>query len=330
MGTRRVLTLVSLLAAAGCTEAPEPRDSAVERFDPRLDRIIDTRAPVDTLGEGFTWSEGPVWVPELDALLFSDVPENRIHAWSADIGVRVWLEPSGYTGVEPRGGEPGSNGLLLDPDGRLVLCQHGDRRMARLVAPLTDPAPEFETIVGTWDGRRFSSPNDATYRSDGSLWFTDPPYGLTPGRQAEEREIPFNGVYALFPNGHLVVVTDTLTRPNGIAFSPDGGTLYVAVSDGSAARWVAYDVAEDGTVTGGRVLLDVTGRAEPGLPDGLAVQRSGVLFATGPGGVWIIHPDGTPLGRIRTTEATANVAFGQDGRSLFMTSDSRLLRIRVL
>jgi gluconolactonase len=202
--------------------------------------------------------------------------------------------------------------------------------MARLASPLTDPAPEFETIVGTWEGGRFSSPNDATYRSDGSLWFTDPPYGLTPGREAEDREIPFNGVYALFPDGRLAVVTDTLTRPNGIAFSPDGRTLYVANSDGSKARWVAYDVSEDGTVTGGRVLLDVTGRPGPGGPDGLEVSRSGVLFATGPGGVWIIHPDGTPLGRIRTAEATANVAFGEDGRSLFMTSDSHLLRIRVL
>jgi len=303
----------------------------VERWDPRLDGVIAPDAVVDTLATGFDWSEGPVWVPGLDALLFSDVPRNRIHAWSEEAGERIWLEPGGYTSDSPGSGNDGPNGLLLDADGRLVICQHGDRRIARLDAPLDAPAPAFETVIATWEGARFNSPNDAAYRSDGSLWFTDPPYGLPDQGATDAREIPFNGVYALRPDGRLEVVTDTLTRPNGIAFSPDERTLYVANSDAGRAWWVAIELGEDGTVGEGRILLDVTAQARDasGLPDGLKVDRDGNLVASGPGGVWIVAPDGTALGRIRTG-TTANVAFGEDGRSLFITAWSRLLRTRVL
>jgi gluconolactonase len=328
-------TAAILLLAAACAEPPPEATMpapgiTLERMEPGLEAVVDAGAPLDTLADGFSWSEGPVWVPSLGAVLFSDVPENRIHAWSADAGERVWLEPSGYTGSEPRGGQPGSNGLLLDAEGRLVLCQHGDRRVARLAAPLESPSPAFETLADRHGDARFSSPNDAVYRSDGSLWFTDPPYGLA---GPEDREVPFNGVYALFPDGRLVVVTDTLTRPNGIAFSPDGRTLYVANSDPGKAWWAAYDVAEDGTVGEGRLLVDVTGHVggdEPGLPDGLKVDHAGNLFASGPGGIWVIAPDGEALGRIRLDDPAANVAFGEDGRSLFITASSRLLRTRVL
>lgn len=339
-GAIRLAAIVSALAlTVGCAERqPEPREmavspSVVERFAPGLDRVMAVDVTVDTLATGFSWSEGPVWVPALEAVLFSDVPENRIHFWSAAVGERVWLEPGGYTSEEARDGQNGPNGLLLDAGGRLVICQHGDRRVARLATPLGSPAPDFETIADDYDGSRLNSPNDAAYRSDGSLWFTDPPYGLPGGNGSDEREVPFNGVYAVYPDGRVVVVTDSLTRPNGIAFSPDEQTLYVANSDGARAYWAAYAVAEDGTVGEGRVLLDVTdhmGPDEPGAPDGLKVNRSGVLFATGPGGIWIIDPDGTALGRIRMGDPAANLAFGEDGRSLFITASSRLLRTRVL
>lgn len=344
----RILLLLPLLAAcvgdrateeagaggresSASAESPPRTIGSIERLDPAIDALIPPDAVIEILAEGFDWSEGPVWIEDGGYLLFSDVPANRIYRWKENEGARVWLEPSGYTGDVPRGGEPGSNGLLLDGEGRLVLCQHGDRRVARLDAPMSAPAPLFTTLVDRYDGKRFSSPNDAVFDSRGALLFTDPPYGLPEGPGDRTQEIPFSGVYRLGIDGAVTLLTDELSRPNGIALAPDELTLYVANSDPERAIWMAYDLLPSGAIENGRVFFDATDRVSErrGLPDGLEVDEAGNLFATGPGGVLVLSPDGRHLGTIRTTRATANVAFDRDRTALYITADDYLLRLRL-
>jgi len=319
-------------AASSQSAASLQTMGTIERLDPAIDSLIPPDAVIEILADGFDWAEGPVWIEDGEYVLFSDVPQNRIYRWKEGEGSRVWLEPSGYTGETPRGGEPGSNGLLLDSEGRLVLCQHGDRRMARMDAPLSAPEPIFTTLADRYDGRRFSSPNDATFDSHGALFFTDPPYGLPEGPGDPTQETPYNGVYRRGVDGKVTLLTDQLSRPNGIGLSPDEKTLYVANSDPERAMWMAYDVQPLGTTANGRVFFDVTdlvSEENPGLPDGLKVDAAGNLFGTGPGGVLVFSPDGRHLGTIRTTQATANCAFGENGKTLYMTADGYLLRLRL-
>ena len=296
----------------------------IERLDARLDKLIPRDAKLEKLAEGFDWSEGPAWDAKEGRLLFSDVPQNTVFQWKEGSGVRPFLKPSGYTGTTPRGGEPGSNGLVFDPAGRLVLCQHGDRRVARLADG------KFVTLADRYEGKRFNSPNDATYSSKGDLFFTDPPYGLLKLNEDTAKELPFNGVYRLAKGGELTLLTKAVPFPNGIALSPDEKTLYVASSDPARAVWMAYDLKEDGTIGAGRVFRDVTelGKHRKGLPDGMKVDRDGNLFASGPGGILVFAPDGTPLGTIGTGEATANCAWGDDGSTLYITADMYLCRIK--
>jgi gluconolactonase len=303
----------------------------VERLDPALDALVPDGAVIEVLADGFDWSEGPVWVEAGGYLLFSDVPANTIFQWREGTGLRRWLEPSGYTGETPRGGEPGSNGLALDGAGRLLLCQHGDRRIARLEAPSEAPEPLFATVADRHDGRRFSSPNDVALHSRGALYFTDPPYGLPEGPDDPSRETEVNGVYRVGTDGEVTLLTGELSRPNGLAFSPDERTLYVSNSDPERAIWMAYDVEPDGAIANGRVFFDATELAaeRQGLPDGLKVDDAGNLFATGPGGVLVFDAAGRHLGTIHTTQATANCAFGDGRTSLYMTADRYLLRIRL-
>ncbi len=309
-----------------------PTTGQIARLDPRLDEYLAEDAAIEVLAAGFTWSEGPLWLPELEQLIFSDVPENRIYQWRpGDSTATVFLEPSGFTGEATRSTEPGSNGLALDTAGHLLLCQHGDRRIARLEAPLDAPEPQFTTLADAYRGKRFNSPNDLVCDAAGNVFFTDPPYGLAGQADDPEKELDFQGVYRLSPDGALTLLVDTLTRPNGVALSPDEKTLYVAVSDPERAWYLAYTLDEERNITGGGVLLDVTplvGQA-PGLPDGLKVHRSGTIFATGPGGVLVITSEGEHIGTIRTGQATANCAFNPDQSKLYMTADSLLLRVAV-
>lgn len=336
--------LFLLFVAAGCGNPspgiekqagrPEyPVVGKIERFNPAIDSILPPNAVIEVLAEGFAWSEGPVWIADGGYLLFTDIPPNKIMRWSeGQKTADLYLSPSGYTGEKPRGGEPGANGMLLDPSGKLVLCQHGDRRVARMNAPLGKPAANFETLADKWNGKRFNSPNDAVFDRKGNLYFTDPPYGLEKQMDDPGKEIPFQGVYCRRPDGKVDLLIDSLTRPNGIAFSPDEKTLYIANSDPQKAVWVAYDVSEDGGLKNGRFFYDATdkvGDAMPGLPDGLRTNSRGVLFATGPGGVWIFKPDGTVLGRINTGSATANCVFGNDGKVLYMTAAKYLMRVKL-
>ncbi|HWB08158.1 MAG TPA: SMP-30/gluconolactonase/LRE family protein [Pirellulales bacterium] len=299
----------------------------IERLDPRLDNLIAPEVHLEKLADGFDWAEGPVWDRQEGSLLFSDVPNNCVNQWNERKGLKQFLSPSGYTGKKPRKGEPGSNGLLFDAQGRLVLCQHGDRRVARL-----EGKNRFVTLAAKYKGKRLNSPNDGAFKTNGDLYFTDPPYGLEQGAEDPTRDLDFCGVYRLDAKGKLTLLTDELTRPNGIAFSPDEKLLYVAQSDPEDPIWKVFDVADDGTISGGRVFFDaaVLARDESnkGLPDGLKVDEKGNLFATGPGGVLVLSPKGEHLGTLRTGEATANCAWGGDGSTLYITADRYLMRIR--
>lgn len=302
-----------------------PTFGRVVRQDARLDALIAPDATIEVLASGFQWSEGPVWVRDGGYLLFSDIPRNSIMRWRENEDLSFYMKPSGYTGVADYGREPGSNGLTLDAQGRLTLCEHGDRRIARL-----EKDGGKCTLVDNYEGKRLNSPNDLVYRSNGDLYFTDPPYGLPKNFDDPRRELDFCGVYRLSVDNRVTLLTREMTRPNGIAFSPDERTLYVAQSDPKRAIWMAFPVKDDGTVGQGRVFADVTSLVGkmPGLPDGLKVDQAGNLFATGPGGVLIFAPDGTLLGRIETGQATANCAWGDDGSTLYITADSYLCRIR--
>jgi gluconolactonase len=304
---------------------------SIERFDDELNQIIAENTEIEVIAEGFEWSEGPLWISGGNFLIFSDIPPNRVYMWSQQDSLSIYLEPSGYTGNEKRNGEPGSNGLLLSPDGALVLCQHGDRRVAVMNASLNDPKPEYETLAGDYEGKRLNSPNDACYHSNGDLYFTDPPYGLEGNVNDPAKEIEFQGVYRLTAEGQVNLLTDELSRPNGIAFSPDEKKLYVANSDPEKAIWMVYDVLTDGNIGEGRVFFDATSMVgkEKGLPDGLKVNKEGYIFATGPGGVWIFNPEGKHLGTIKTTQATANCAFDAEEKTLYITADMFLLRVNL-
>jgi gluconolactonase len=304
---------------------------AIERLDPALDKLIDVNAKIEILAEGYDWSEGPVWVKNGSFLLFSDVPQNVIHRWKEGEGARPWLKPSGYTGREPRGAELGSNGLAIDSAGRLVICQHGDRRIARMDAPLTAPAPEFTTLADRYQEARFNSPNDLAFHSNGDMYFTDPPYGMVEQFEDPAREIPYQGVFRRARNGDVSLLTREMTRPNGLAFSPDQKKLYVAQSDPAAPIWRVFDVRPDGSLGQNRVFFDssVLSKTRRGLPDGLKVDVDGNLFATGPGGVLVLSPDGRHLGTILTGQATGNCAFGDEGQTLYITADMYLMRVRL-
>ena len=302
-----------------------PALGKIERLDPAFDRIIPKDAVIEKLASGFAWAEGPVWVRNGGYLLFSDIPHNVVFRWREGEGTKEYLQPSGYTGAVTRGGEMGSNGLTLDSQGRLVLCQHGDRQVAR-----REKDGKMTALAEYYRYRRFNSPNDLVYRSNGDLYFTDPPYGLPKLNEDPARELSMNGVYRLRKTGELDLLVGDLSFPNGIAFSPDEKTLYVAVSDPKRAVWMAYDVSADGTLGPGRVLLDVTSlvATSKGLPDGLKVDQAGNLFATGPGGVLVISPEGKHLGTINTDEPTANCAWGGNGSILYITANDKLCRIK--
>jgi len=315
-----------------------PTLGRIERLDPALDAIVASDAKMEIIGNGFDWTEGPLWIKaDGGQLLFSDIPPNRILSWKEGRGTQIYLEQSGYLGPIPRANnippdEPGSNGLTLDPQGRLVLAQHGNRQVARMDAPLSKPKAKYIPIADRYEGKRLNSPNDLAYHKDGSLYFTDPPYGLTRKMEDPDKQLDFQGVYRVSKDGQVALLTKELSRPNGIAFSPDQKTLYVANSDPQRAIWMAYDVKPDGSIANGRVFFDATswvGPAKKGLPDGLKVDTQGHLFATGPGGVLVFDKDAKHLGTFATGEATSNCAFGEDGSTLFITADMNLLRLRL-
>jgi gluconolactonase len=332
---KKLMIIVALMIAAGFIQRTViPKASgpgvgtpaaAIVRIDSRLDQIIPPDATLEKVADGFAWAEGPVWNRQENFLLFSDVPNNRIIKWKASEGTSVFLQPSGYSGTEPfTGREPGSNGLTYDKEGRLVFCQHGDRRISRLEKNGTRT-----TLVDRYQGKRLNSPNDLVYKSNGDLYFTDPPFGLPKTFDDPEKELPFQGVYRLSSKGVLTLLTTEVKAPNGIAFSPDEKKLYVA--DSARALWFVFEVEKDGTLAPGRVFFDGTqlSKDKPGVADSLKVDVFGNVFAAAPGGLFIFAPDGTLLGRFDLGTATGNCAWGENGSTLFITSNHILYRIRL-
>jgi gluconolactonase len=334
----RLLPHLAALAAVGflplLASAQDPKLpmtlGTIERKDPKFDELIPKDAKIEVLAGGLKWAEGPVWDKKANALLFTDIPNNRIMKWSQKDGLVEFLKPSGYTGQAAfTGYEPGANGLAFDSAGRLILCQHGDRRVARLGAD----GKSFETLVDKYMGKRLNSPNDLVFAKNGDLYFTDPPYGLPEQMKDPNKELDFQGVYRLSPKGELTLLTKEMTRPNGIALSPDEKTLYVANSDPDKAIWMAFPLGADGTISGpGKLIFDATAdvKANPnkGLPDGLKVDQKGNIFATAVNGVYVFSPDFKLLGKIVTNDKTANCGWGDDGTVLYMTTNDKLTRIK--
>lgn len=325
------MKFIPLLVLFIACAAPKDKKfvGSIERLDPALDQLIAREAQPEIIGEGFDWSEGPVWIESEKMLLFSDVPKNIIYKWTEEKGIETFLTPSGYTGTIPRGGEPGANGLTLNKEGQLVICQHGDRRVALLTAPFKKPKPEFKTLADNYQGKKLNSPNDVVVDNQGNLFFTDPPYGLLKNVNDSSKQTPFQGVYKVKPDGTVILLVDSLTRPNGIALSPDQQTLYVANSDQPVAKWYSFHIKGD-SLTDAKIFYSTKyADGEKGAPDGMRVDKNGNLFATGPGGIWIFNEAGKVLGRIHLPEATANCAFSADGKMLFLTSDMYLLRMKL-
>jgi gluconolactonase len=327
---KRIFLFWSFTAFLACRDTPETI-GYIQSLDPSLENIIDTAAKIEIIAEGFEWTEGPLWVESERMLLFSDIPRNKIFKWTEAGGTELYLTPSGYTGATPRTGEPGSNALLLNKEGKLVMCQHGDRRMAMMDAPLDAPAPAFVSLAGNYQGKKFNSPNDAVFRSNGDLFFTDPAYGLEKTMDDPAKEIPFQGVYKVSSKGEVSLLTDSISRPNGIAFANNEKTLIVANSDPQKPVWYMIDIDAHDSLYNKRLLYDATeaSKKEKGLPDGLKVDRQGNVFASGPGGIWIFNKEGKPVGKIAVPEACSNVALADNDQTLYITADMYVLRVRM-
>lgn len=336
----KTFTTIFLLCLLGCNTSTEqkseasknyPETGSIERWEAGLDSVLGEKTRIEIIATGFDWSEGPLWLEEQQMLLFSDVPRDTVFQWTDSGGIRPYLTPSGYTGEKPRGGEMGSNGLLLDANGLLVLCQHGNRQLARMDAPLDKPTPVYTSLVSHYEGKQLNSPNDAVYNKEGDLFFTDPPYGLpTQGDEDPAKELPWNGVYKWKANGELILLLDSISRPNGIALFSDQQKMLVACSDPRKPYWYQFTLAGD-SLTDGRIFYSAANRekGERGLPDGLKIDSRGIVYASGPGGVWIFDQDAKALGRIRLEEAVSNVALSKDEKTLYVTNDMHILRIRM-
>jgi gluconolactonase len=297
------------------------------RLDPDLDFLIEKDAKIEVLADGFKWSEGPAWVKNGGYLIFSDVPQNTVFRWKEGEGITEFLKPSGYTGRGTYSREPGSNGLIISLDGKLISCEHGDRRVT--IMPLEGGGKR--TLTDNHAGKRYNSPNDVVQKLNGDIYFTDPPYGLPKHENDPSRETDVFGVYRVAKNGQTTLVISDLTRPNGLAFSPDESILYVNQSDPTRAYIMAYPVLKNGLLGKGKIFYDTTPMVKEGLkglPDGLKLDNKGNLFATGPGGVLVISHKGKLLGRIETTQPTANCGWGDDGSVLYITANNMLMRIK--
>lgn len=300
----------------------------IEVYDSSVLTFIDPDATFEILAKGFYWSEGPLWVDELQSVLFSDVPSNKIYKWNEKDSLSIYLESAGHSGEENKDSDRGPNGLILDLENKLLLCQHGDRRIARLDADLKNPQKQFITIADTYNGKKFNSPNDLAIDNEGNIYFTDPPYGQPENKTGE---IGINGVFKVNPNKDVSLLVDSLTMPNGIALSLDQKTLYINQSDPTNPVLYSYEISQDGSLENGKILFNFLALAKTanGSPDGLKVHKSGNIFATGPGGVHIISPEGKHLATIKTGKSTANCAFDTDQIYLYMTTTDLLMRVRL-
>jgi len=349
MRARHTLLTIAVIVMIGAAMLMPSKQSADNKFesagtvfraDPVLDAIVPPGTKLEKLVTCCKWTEGPIWIHQ-GYLLFADIPGNRIMKWTPQGELSVFMQPSGYRGAVPyKGIEPGSNGMTLDRQGRLTVAGHAARNVWRMES--LEKGTQVTVLADQYEGRRFNSPNDLVYKSDGSLYFTDPPYGLeTQDDKDPKKEMAFNGVFRLrgatsqAPGAppdtkKLELLIKDLTRPNGIGFSPDEKLLYVAVSDPARKTWMAYDVKTDGRLNNARVFYDATSSTEEGLPDGLKVDEKGNVYSAGPGGVWIFSPEGKHLGTIKPGEKVANCNWADaDGKTLYITASTSLYRIRL-
>jgi len=325
------ITLAAAALLAGCSTAPAPAPAPVSapkgvgsivRLDPAMDALMAKDAIIEKIGGGFQFTEGPLWRPD-GHLWFSDVTGNVVRSITPDGKVQVLIEKAGGETNAPAGSFIGPNGMVADKDGYVLLCEHTNRRIARV-----DKDLKQTVFLDKFEGKKFNSPNDLVYKSDGSLYFTDPPYGLLKQDEDPAKQLKFNGVFR-YANGKLQAIVKDLTRPNGIAFSPDEKTLYISNSDEKRKIWMRYDVNPNGTVSNGKVFADVTNEKEPGLPDGMKVDSLGNVYASGPAGIWIFSPDGKHIGTIKPGETPANCGWGDDGNSLYITAETSVYRVKL-
>ncbi len=321
--------LISLaVLLAGCSRAPQPAPiteahgvGSIVRLDPAFDSLVPKDAVIEKVAGGFGFTEGPLWRSE-GVLWFSDVTGNVLRSLTPSGQATVLIQKAGGESNAPPGSFVGPNGMISDKDGYVLLCQHTNRRIVRVAKDLT-----ITPYLEKFEGKRFNSPNDLVYRSDGTLYFTDPPYGLLKQDDDQAKELKFNGVFR-YSNGKLTAEIKDLDRPNGVALSPDEKTLYVANSNPKKRFWMRYDVAPDGTVSNGRVFADVSAEKEEGLPDGFKVDSKGNIWTSGPGGIWIFSPEGKHLGTLKMPEIPANCNWGDDGRTLYITAQTSVYRIK--
>ena len=323
-----MIALLTGHIAAGYAQVAKPL-IALKQIDPQFSSIVSKTAKAEILADGFLWSEGPVWVESHKMLIFSDVKKNVIYKWTKEKGKEVYLKPSGYTGTIPRGGELGSNGLGLNIKGQLVICQDGDRVVSIMDAPLNKPQPKFVKIAVNYKGKKFDSPNDLAFLSNGDIYFTDPPYGLEKNVDDPLKEARYQGVYKISANGKITLLTDTITRPNGIGFFPGGKTILISNSDPTKAYWYAYDLDKNGLFIHGRVFYSANAAAKTaaGMPDGLKIDKKGHVFASGPGGIWVFSKAGKLLGKILVNDLASNCSLSGDEKTLYVTSNHRVLKI---
>ena len=319
-----ILLTLTFGAQAQTTSSRNTTVGSIERLSAELDAVLIIDQKPEVLAEGFKWTEGPVWVEKHQMLLFSDIPQNKVFKWTEQSGLEEYLFPAGYSGTDDGGREPGSNGLLLDKNGNLVLCQHGDRRLARMDAPLDKPAARFTTIASSYDGKKFNSPNDAVQHSNGDFYLTDPPYGLA---KKENQELDFHGVYRIGKKGEVTLLIDSINRPNGIALTRDEKHLLVGNSEGERPYLYAYELDKQGNVKSGGIVFDFSPWG--GGPDGFKVAKSGVIFSSGPGGIWILDADYKAIGRIRIPHAVSNCALSDDEKTLYITANHQLVRVKL-
>lgn len=298
----------------------------IEILDSTALTLIDSNATFEILAKGFYWSEGPLWVDELQSVIFSDVPANKIYKWNKKDSLSVYLEYSGHSGKENKNSDRGSNGLILDLENNLLLCQHGDRRIAKLNSDLKNPQAQFITIADKYKEKKFNSPNDLAIDTAGNIYFTDPPYGQP---NSKTGEIGINGVFKIGLNNEVTLLIDSLSWPNGIALSQDQRSLYINQSNPEQPVLYKYDITEKGLLENGKILFNFLSLSKnlKGLPDGLKVHKSGNIFATGPGGVHIITAEGKHIATIKTDKATANCAFDANQKYLYMTTTDMLIRV---
>jgi gluconolactonase len=334
MDRRNYAVIAVLLVGCGSpktTEQPAAKAESkadvgvgsIVRLDPAFDALVPASAKIEKLAGGFGFIEGPLWFPE-GYLWFSDVTGNVVRQWGPDSKITEILRPGGGENkAAPAGAFIGPNGMVHDKDGAVLLCQHSNRQIA-----IISKNHQVSVFLDKFEGKRFNSPNDLVYKSDGSLYFTDPPYGLLKQDEDPAKELKFNGVF-LYKNGKLQAIIKDLSRPNGIALSPDEKTLYIANSDDKRKVWMAYPVLPNGTVGKGRVFADVTAEKENGNPDGMKVDSQGNVYGSGPAGIWVFSPDGKHIGTIKPGETPANCNWGDDGKSLYITAETSFYRIKL-